>query len=118
MLRRMPWWRLRLLAALATIVLLMGPLSVRAAGGTGNAVADYSGLSADQRAALFGIARDTWTFYSADVDPNTHLPMDNIGSNGAPARGAYTSAANIGVYLWAVVAANDLGLVGRPQARS
>ena len=30
--------------------------------------------------------------------------------------GRYTSAANIGVYLWAVVAAYDLGLIGRPQA--
>jgi Putative glucoamylase/Protein of unknown function (DUF3131) len=111
-------WRLRLLAALTTIALLMGPLSVRAAGGTGNAVAEFSGLSADQRAVLFEIARDTWQFYSADVDPNTHLPMDNIGLGGAPAKGAYTSAANIGVYLWAVVAANDLGLIRRPDARS
>src|SRR5205807_5486304 len=50
--------------------------------------------------------------------PNTHLPLDNIGLGGARAKGAYTSAANIGVYLWAVVAANDLGLVSRPRARS
>jgi Putative glucoamylase/Protein of unknown function (DUF3131) len=118
MLRRILGWRLRLLAALATIVLLMGPLSVRAAGGTDNKVTRYSGLSAGQRAVLYGIARHTWKFYSADVDSNTHLPMDNIGFNGSPARGTYTSAANIGVYLWAVVAANDLGLVSRPQARS
>jgi hypothetical protein len=60
---------MRLAAALATIAVLMGPLSVRAAGGTGNAVAGYSGLSASQRAVLYGIARDTWKFYSADVDP-------------------------------------------------
>src|SRR6202035_3794060 len=32
--------------------------------------------------------------------------------------GTYTSAANIGVYLWAVIAADDLGLISRPQARS
>ena len=61
------------------------------------------------------IARDTWRFYAADVDPNTHLPMDNFGANGV---GTYTSAANIGVYLWAVVAARDLGLVSRPRAYS
>src|SRR5207249_2713852 len=42
MLRRMPGWWLRLLAALATIAVLMGPLSVKAAGGTGNEVAAYS----------------------------------------------------------------------------
>jgi hypothetical protein len=65
--------------------------------------------------ALMRIARDTWGFYAADVDPNTHLPMDNFGANG---KGTYTSAANIGVYLWAVVAANDLELISRPQARS
>jgi hypothetical protein len=33
-------------------------------------------------------------------------------------RGIYTSAANIGVYLWAVVAARDLGLIDRTQADS
>ena len=52
MLRRMPGWRMRLLAALATIAVLMGPLSVKAAGGTGNEVAAYSGLTAGQRAVL------------------------------------------------------------------
>jgi hypothetical protein len=24
------------------------------------------------------IARDTWRFYQADVDPGTHLPLDNL----------------------------------------
>ncbi|MBJ7611404.1 MAG: hypothetical protein JF924_03695 [Candidatus Dormibacteraeota bacterium] len=74
------------------------------------------GLGASQRAVLYGIARDTWRFYGADVDPATHLPLDNIGPGGKP--GTYTSAANIGVYLWAVVAAHDLGLIGRSEARS
>src|SRR5262249_27860776 len=68
-----------------------------------------------QRMALMRIARDTWRFYAPDVDPKTHLPMDNFGANGV---GAYTSASNIGVYLWAVIAANDLGLISRAQARS
>jgi Protein of unknown function (DUF3131) len=108
----------RLIAMLAIVAMLVLPLSVRASDGTGNGINTYSGLSASQRAVLYGIARDTWKFYAADVDPKTHLPMDNVGFNGAPARGTYTSAANIGVYLWAVVAANDLGLVSRPQARS
>ncbi len=53
------------------------------------------------------IARDTWKFYGADVDPKTHLPLDNLGFAGGSttptAYGSYTSAANIGVYLWAVV---------------
>ena len=39
--------------------------------------------------------------------------MDNLGANGV---GKYTSASNIGVYLWAVVAASDLELISRSQA--
>ena len=65
---------------------------------------------------LHGIAADTWRFYAADVDPNTHLPLDNLGPG--TIRGTYTSAANIGVYLWAVVAAHDLGLIDRGEADS
>ena len=86
------------------------------------AVAVGQGLSPAQRAGLLAIARDTWRFYSVDVDPTTHLPFDNVTfANGATAPtgyGRYTSAANVGVYLWAVVAANDLGLISRPAARS
>ena len=78
-------------------------------------IVSYPPIPEAQRAVLMRIARDTWGFYAADVDPNTHLPMDNFGANG---QGTYTSAANIGVYLWAVVAAHDLGLVSRSQARS
>ncbi|HWE09147.1 MAG TPA: glucoamylase family protein, partial [Solirubrobacteraceae bacterium] len=53
-------------------------------------------------------------FYGGDLDPTTHLPLDNLGPG--TVRGAYTSAANIGVYLWAVVAAHDLGLITRHRA--
>ena len=67
-----------------------------------------------QRAVLHGIARDTWRFYGADVDPVTHLPLDNLGPGSV--RGEYTSAANVGVYLWAVVAAHDLGLISESRA--
>lgn len=82
----------------------------------GGALTDGSAeLTASQRATLLGIARDTWSFYADDVDPNTHLPLDNLGPGAA--RGQYTSAANIGLYLDAVVAANDMKLVSRPQAR-
>ncbi len=67
-----------------------------------------------QRGVLLGIARDTWRFYRADVDPVTHLPLDNLGPG--TVRGRYTSAANVGVYLWAVVAAHDLGLISGSRA--
>ena len=68
----------------------------------------------DQRAVFQGIARDTWQFYGADVDAVTHLPLDNLGPG--PVRGTYTSAANVGVYLWAVVAAHELGLISESRA--
>jgi putative glucoamylase len=72
------------------------------------------GLTAPQRAVLHGIAADTWRFYAADVDPVTHLPLDNLGPGAV--RGPYTSAANIGVYLWAVVAARDMRLIDTATA--
>ena len=71
-------------------------------------------FTAAQRAGLYGIAHDTWQFYAADVDPVTHLPLDNLGPGSV--RGTYTSAANIGVYLWAVVSARDLGLISGARA--
>ena len=74
------------------------------------------GLSHGQQQVLYTIARQTWRFFAADTDPNTHLPMDNIGFYGAPAQGAYTSPTDIGVYFWSVVAAEDLGLIDRAGA--
>src|SRR3954463_11680771 len=115
----------RTLAALAAVGLMLMPLPTRAQVGTGStatstAVADFSGLTAEQQAVLLGIARDTWKFYSVDLDPGTHLPMDNVTFGGGSATptsyGRYTSAANIGVYMWAVVAAADLGLVSHADA--
>jgi hypothetical protein len=72
-------------------------------------------LSQQQRAALLGMARDTWSFFAKDVDPTTNLPLDNIGPGNT--RGTYTSAANIGVYLWSVVSAGDLQLISRTEER-
>jgi Putative glucoamylase/Protein of unknown function (DUF3131) len=99
------------ISALALVATL--PASSRA-----STRADTSGapLTAQQRAVLQGIAADTWKFYAADVDPVTHLPLDNLGPG--TVRGTYTSASNIGVYLWAVVAAHDLNLITRSQADS
>jgi hypothetical protein len=109
------------LAVLAVLALILVPLpQARASGRAGQPVARYDGLSASQRASLLSIARDTWKFYQVDVDPTTHLPMDNLtfaGGSATPTTyGRYTSAANIGVYLWAVVAARDLGLISEPRA--
>jgi hypothetical protein len=115
------------IAVVAAMALAVVPAaSARSAGpggaaGAGSAVASYRGLTAAQRSTLLRVARDTWRFYGADVDPGTHLPLDNLtfagGSATPTSYGRYTSAANIGVYLWAVVAARDLGLVSEPRAR-
>jgi len=120
--------RTRLWAAAAAVVALVlipqqaqGGVA-RSAGGTASPVTNEGGLTSAQRASLMSIARDTWKFYSVDVDATTHLPLDNLtfagGSATPTSYGRYTSAANIGVYLWAVVAARDLGLISRPQARA
>lgn len=79
------------------------------------AVADSTEpLSGRQRAVLQQIARDTWRFFDDDLDPRTALPLDNLGPGDQ--RGHYTSAANVGVYLWAVVAAYDLKIIDRQTA--
>ena len=107
---------LRRFIGIVAAVLMVSPVAAGAS--PQPSVGEYHGLTAAQRSALRDIARDTWRFYSLDVDPGTHLPMDNLTFSGAnpTAYGRYTSASNIGVYLWAVVAAYDLGLVARPEA--
>jgi Protein of unknown function (DUF3131) len=83
-------------------------------GASTRAVSSGVPLTAQQRTVLQGIAADTWRFYATDMDPTTHLPLDNLGPGSV--RGTYTSAANVGVYLWAVVAARDLDLISRAEA--
>jgi len=112
----------------ALVVAVLGALltpaqqaRANAAGGSGGlAVANYTGLSSAQQANLLAIARDSWKFYATDIDTATQLPMDNVtfagGSATPTSYGHYTSAADIGVYLWAVVSARDLGLISTPQA--
>src|SRR6478735_2346528 len=68
--------------------------ATQAGGGAQQGTAEAKGaLTTQQRAALYKIAKDTWAFYEKDVDPNTHLPLDNLGPGDV--RGTYTSAANI-----------------------
>jgi len=122
MFRAMKLGRYGWVVAAVVIVALLAPLQQAHATGAASGVAGYTGLSQAQRASLLSIARDTWKFYGLDVDPATNLPMDNLtfaGGSATPTTyGRYTSAANIGVYLWAVVSARDLGLISEAQARA
>ena len=69
------------------------------------------------RATLERYARDTWRSFVAMVEPRTGLPADNIGGALRPrSRSAYTSPTNIGMYLWAALAARDLGLISAEEA--
>ena len=62
-------------------------------------------------------AADTWRSFVAMVEPDTGLPADNIqGSLRASTRSEYTSPTNIGMYLWATLAARDLGLITADEA--
>ncbi len=44
----------------------------------GDGIASYTGLTAAQKQQLMSIARDSWKFFADDVDPQTHLPLDNL----------------------------------------
>jgi hypothetical protein len=75
---------------------------------------DTTALTPAQQAVLYGIAQDTWKFFAADSDPNTHLPMDSVSTGAAPT-GDYTSPTDIGVNLWGIIAGYDLHLISRWQ---
>jgi hypothetical protein len=85
-------------------------------------VTHYTGLTGSQKRELRAIAAATWTYVKATTDPTTALPMDNLtyagGASSPTDYGRYTSATNIGVYLWSIVSARDLGLVRDSEARA
>ena len=76
-------------------------------------------LSAADRTTLERWAADTWRSMDALVVPRTGLPADNInGALKGGSRSKYTSPTNIGMYLWATLAARDLGLISAEEASS
>jgi hypothetical protein len=75
-----------------------------------------SARPADDR-VLERYAADTWQSFEAMVWPDTGLPSDNIdGDLSAASRAKYTSPTNIGMYMWATLAARDLKLISRKEA--
>lgn len=72
----------------------------------------------DERDTLQRWAADTWAGFVAMTNPETGLPSDNIDGDLDPAsRSSYTSPTNIGMYIWATLAARDLQLIKPAEAR-
>ena len=75
----------------------------------------HSRPSADS--TLQRYAADTWHSFVKLVEPRTGLPADNIGGRLHPrSRSEFTSPTNIGMYMWATLAARDLDLIGDREA--
>src|SRR4051794_30478585 len=101
----------RVAAALAALATL-GAAAPVAPAGTPQAPA----LTVAQRQDLRQIAERTWSFYAVDVDPATNLPRDYGSDVAGPPPGDYTSPTDIGMGLWAIVSARDLGLISAQEA--
>ena len=78
--------------------------------------------AADDRDFLMQLARDTWRGLAALVDREHGLPVDQVGFPDRtvdPARarvGDYTSPSTVGIWLMALAAATELGLIERSDA--
>jgi hypothetical protein len=70
-------------------------------------------LSREQRDTLIRYARDTWASLSAMTDPDSGLPADSLHDDGTI--DPVTSITNIGAYLWSVLVAARLGIIGRAE---
>ena len=78
-----------------------------------------SALTADERATLIQYAKDTWCSFQSMVLPSG-LPADSLSREGASWSGPcmQTTPTDIAAYLWSVLAAERLDLIGAPEARS
>src|SRR5271157_4430667 len=78
-----------------------------------------SALTADERATLLRYAKDTWRSFERLTQPNG-LPADCLPHDGAgwgnPSR--LTTPSDIAAYIWSVLAAERLKLIGPQECRS
>jgi cyclic beta-1,2-glucan synthetase len=78
------------------------------------AMAGSNPLSDPDARALRLIARRTWRFFETFVTANDHmLPPDNFQEEPLPVLAHRTSPTNLGLYLLSMVAARDLGWLGK-----
>ncbi|MBI3784542.1 MAG: DUF3131 domain-containing protein [Deltaproteobacteria bacterium] len=83
---------------------------------------DKATLPRDDREFLWRLARDTWHGIESLTDREHELPLDHVrfGVTGVAVSesniGDYTSASNVGLYLAALAAASEIGVVPRTAA--
>jgi len=98
---------MRRLSALATAVALTAAAVPAAA----------TEAAPDDDVVLQEYAADTWRSFVKLVEPDTGLPADYIGGDlRVSTRSEFTSPTNIGMYLWATLAARDLGIIRSREA--
>jgi hypothetical protein len=72
-----------------------------------------------ERRRLVQHATATWRCFEALLEPATGLPADYIAGDLQPStRALYTSPTNIAMYVWAALAARDLGILSAGGARA
>ena len=104
-------------AVLTVTALIAGALVIApaATANAGKPAAPGKPVASADNTTLKTYAADTWASLDAMTDPGTGLPADNIeGDLTAPS--GFTSPTNIGGYLWSVVSARDLGIIGKQDA--
>jgi hypothetical protein len=96
--------RIRALAAALTFTAVVVPSAVRA-------------QPAELDADLERYAAATWNSFVKLVDPGTGFPSDYIGGDlRGRTRSEFTSPTNVGMYMWATLAARDLDLISDREA--
>jgi hypothetical protein len=91
--------RLRLLAALVALLVLIPVAQASARDQSRGQLRDY--------------AQGTWASFVAMTDPQSGLPADILNSDGTTS--VQTSTTNIGAYMWSAVAARRLHLISRRE---
>jgi hypothetical protein len=95
--------RFSVVAVTFALVTVLTPAAIDARPGDDNVLERY--------------AADTWRSFDRIVTPRTGLPSDYIGGDLDPrSRSAFTSPTNIAMYLWATLAAKDLGFINSREA--
>lgn len=93
----------------------------RLAGWPRRLLVDRTELPQGDEAFLRRLAQDTWRGLAAFTDRDNGLPIDNVhfGDSVKPGKahvGDYTNITNVGLYLAAIVAAEELGLIAEAEA--